>query len=49
MAEAPEKPLAVHVPWTCPRCGKSATVNLAVLGPLGAVRCTCGKVSQPDG
>lgn len=33
-------------PWECPRCGKTATVNLDALGVLGVVRCTCGSASR---
>jgi transcription elongation factor Elf1 len=35
-------------PWECPRCGKTALVNMDVLGVLGVVRCTCGTLSRPE-
>lgn len=48
MTHSAEKDAGRNVaPWECPRCGKTATVNLDVLSPLGYVRCTCGATSRP--
>lgn len=46
MSHGAERSAHVLVPWEC-ACGKVARVNLTVLGPLGTVRCTCGRSSRP--
>lgn len=47
-ARSEAAPTADLVPWKCPKCGNTATVNLGALGALGAVKCTCGHASRAD-